>query len=331
MTQNTNYRDIRAISNSLMTLYEEDFPSFVNYWRYGLAWPNKETTSLKLGSAIDTLLTTPELFKERYIIYQGYAPKGQIGMFCDALTSMCNAPEDCDKYYKSAYDSVGFKRKSDTLEKVIERFEPYKKYFEYMIAKQDKTVLTLDQASKIALIVEELTEGRYTKEIVTTKTDENKIVFNQLELKYTIGGIEVKGALDRVIVDHRSKRIYPYDFKSSYNVEDFKNSYIKYRYYRQGSFYSHLLSYWAKENGWNYIIEPFTFIVCSTTGGKHYLYRMSTDDIIAAEQGGMIGDVDVKGWDTILNEISYMTEKDLWEYPYEVLTNNGVILLKAFR
>lgn len=334
-TQSTDYRQIKAISNSLMGVYEDDFESFVKYWIYNQALPQKRDDSLSLGSAIDTLLTRPDEFNDIFIVYNAPAPTGQMHAFCYALA---NAYEEGQLVipYQVAYDHVGFKR--DTLAKVIEKFEPFKQYYQFLIDSRDKAVLTADQASRAYQIVSELKSAEYTRGIVNTQhhlgvTD----VHNQLELTATLGvngqKLALKGALDRVIVDHLRKTIYPFDFKSSFNSDNFEFSYVKYRYYRQGSYYTFLLQKWAEEQGiGDYKMAPFVFIVCSTNRGRHYLYQMTDTDLKAAEGGGVIQyGYNIKGWRQILGEIAWLQGKNNWTYPYEAQVNNGYVPLNVFK
>lgn len=315
-----------------MGIYEDDFKSFSRYWAYGTPLPEKRDDALTMGSIIDTLLTTPEEFNDRFIIYQGNAPKGQMLSFCLNLASSIGKPED---NFQTAYNAVGFKR--DDITKVIERFEPYRAYYDYLLKIQGKQVLTIEQHAKAHIIVDELTHGKYTRPyvIARTRNDEKAHleVFHQLELYESFQGLDIKGALDKVILNHKTKTITPIDFKSSYSVEGFRDSYIKWRYYRQGSFYTYLVTEWALKKGLgDYRMIPFRFIVCSTSGGKHYIYQMDSCDLDKARSGGYIKTgTYIKGWEPILNEILYLQNLGDWEYPYEAVINNGVIPLNIFK
>lgn len=333
-TQSTKYRDIKAISNSLMGVYEDDHDAFVNYWIYNCQVPQKSDDSLSLGSAIDTLLTRPDEFNDIFIVYSGTAPTGQMMSFCYALASGYSEGDVLP--YQKAYDTVGFKR--DKLEKVVERFDAFKDYFKFLVDSKDKAVLTVDQATRASQIVSELKGAEYTKDIVNTIAQPGLIdVYNQLELvsELKVGEqvLPLKGALDRVIVDHLNRRIYPFDFKSSFNSDNFEYSYVKYRYYRQGSFYTHLVRQWADAKGMkDYTIARFAFIVCSTNRGKHYVYQMEQDDITQAETGGIIQyGYYIKGWRQILEEIAWLQDRNRWDYPYIAQVHNGVVPLNVFK
>lgn len=334
MTQSSDYRSIKAVSNSLMSVYEDDFSAFVRYWVYDQDLPSKSDDSLVMGSAIDTLLTRPEEFEDKFIIYSGISPTGQMLQFCYALanTNIDGLGPD----YQMAYNTVGFKR--DTLEKVKEKFESFRSYFKFLLDSKGKGVLSNEQADKAKLIVQELSEGQYTKHPVNARSIPGKLdVYNQLELKSEWRShkqvLPIKGALDRVIVDHGRKFVVPIDFKSSFDSLNFEYSYVKWRYYRQGSFYSYLLRQWLDDQGLqDYTIGKFLFVVCSTSRGRHFTYQMSETDINAARNGGLIQyGYKIKGWKEILNEICYLQGKDSWDYPYEAIINNGIVPLNVFR
>lgn len=327
-----NYRQVKAINNSLMGVYEDDYAAFVAYWVNDQALPRKDEEYLTLGSVVDTLLTKPDDYDELFAIFKGKAPTApQMVKFCSELSKLYSTGMPVEGYYSLAYEAAGIS--TPKLEGFVARFLEYKPYFEFLVSSTGKSVITKEQASKAGVIVEQLRNNPYTKAIVNAEDTPNGQVFNQLEIYGQYEGIPTKGAIDRLLVSHTKRTVQPVDFKSSYNVLDFRTSYFKYRYYRQGSYYSHLLENWLKEKGWgDYKILPFTFVVCSTSGGQHWLYRMSKEDLFAAQLGGETKfGYKIKGWQTILDEIVYLQDKREWAFPYECLAHNGIMELNIFK
>lgn len=327
------YREVKAFNNSLMGIYEEDYSAFVAYWVGNQPLPKKEEEYLTMGSIIDVLLTKPESYEENFIIFRGKAPSApQMVAFCSKLAALYTPGMPMSGYYPLAYEAVGIK--TPKLETFVERFEEFKPYFEFLLERDKKIVITQEQANKAANIVDQLRNNPYTKDIVNAQNTSTGEVHNQLELYGSYRGIPTKGALDRVLISHRNKTVQPIDFKTSYNVLDFRNSYYKYRYYRQGSYYTYLLRQWLDSNNYaDYTILPFTFVVCSTSGGQHWLYRMTENDITSAEVGGeTTWGYPIKGWRTILDEVWYMTNSSKeFAFPYECQVNNGVMNLNIFK
>lgn len=330
-----NYREIKAINNSLLSVYEDDYSAFVAHWVGNQPLPGKSDESLTMGSIVDTLLTKPEEYDSKYITFSGDTPSSttQMFTFCVKLADCYDPILGLEACYQVAYDAAGIK--SPKLEGHIAKFEPYKPFVDFLIQSKDKTPITKDQALKASRIVEQLKSNPYTKDFANASGDG---VYNQLELYRTWGTsrgtrLRLKGAIDRVLISHKKKTVQPIDFKTSYNVNDFKSSYYKYRYYRQGSYYTMLLKGWLNEQGFgDYEVLPFIFVVCSTSGGQHWLYRMTQGDIVSAQTGGeTTWGYKVKGWQEILEEIVYCTENKEWVYPYECQINNGVMDLNIFK
>lgn len=339
-TTSANYNDVKAISNSLMGVYEEDFKQFVDYWIFDRPLQQKKTSSLSMGTLIDTLLTSPDEYDNKFICYTGQAPTGQLLSFCNILNDLVNTyPETpIDNFYQLSYDEVGFKR--DKLEKVIEKFKEISSYWEFLRESRNKSVVTVEDISKAQSIVEELKLNPYTKSYVLAHTNDSFTVDHQLEIYEEIiikvddkeVLLPIKGCIDKSILNHTTKRAKPLDYKSSFKINEFNKSYKEYKYPRQGSFYTFLYRKWLDKNGYSdYIIDPFVFTVGSTSGENHYNYRMSDMDITGGKFGGYLKNgMYMKGWYQILLEIAYMTSNSNFSFSYECQKNNGMVILNEF-
>lgn len=331
-----NYRAVKAINNSLMSVYEDEYGTFVSHWVYGQKIPNKSDESLTMGSLVDVLLTRPEAFKEEFIIFKGEVPTAQMLKFCDKMAELYKTSEAPDEVLgRQAFDAVGVK--GFKFETVMTKYDAFKPYVNFLLKSEGKDVISSEQEEKAKRIVRELKVNQYTAPYVNAVEDKTHEVHNQLEIyvDYKKDGITLplKGALDRVLVSHEKRVIQPIDFKTSFNVLQFDKSYYKYRYYRQASYYRYLVSRWAEERGiGDYEILPFIFVVCSTSGGQHWLFRQSTKDTADAQSGGenKYGEW-IKGWEEILTEIVYLTKSGEWAFPYEAQINNGIIELNIFK
>lgn len=326
------YREVKAVNKSLMDVYEDDYTAFVAYWVNNIALPEKDRDYLTLGSIVDTLLTKAEDYHDLFATFKGKAPTAPLMLkFCKELDRLYTMGLPLESYYSLAYEAAGIS--TPKLEGFVARFEEFKPYFGFLQSSKGKTVISKEQGKQAGTIVEQLRNNRYTRDIVNATNTETGEVHNQLELYHTYRGIPLKGALDRVLVSHKHKQVHPIDFKSSYNVLDFRNSYYKYRYYRQGSYYTYLLQQWMNERGiGDYNITPFQFVVCSTSGGQHWRYVMDPVDIEKARVGGetMWGQP-IKGWGQILDEIGEMTKLGEWAFPFECLRSDGVMDLNIFK
>lgn len=84
----------------------------------GLVEPIGDKSYFRIGSAVDCLLTSPDLWEDEFIILQGNRPGGRMGDFVDNLPpniSETSALED----YRDAYAASGYKF---SIERVVEWF-----------------------------------------------------------------------------------------------------------------------------------------------------------------------------------------------------------------
>lgn len=346
-TQTTSYRDVKAVSNSILTEFEKDLRSFRAYWLYDMPFFNIDDPSLQLGSIIDTMLTRNEEFFNMFYVSVGKSPQPQIMKFCQNLFKIWPVKvekDQVDSLFKQAYDETGFGR--DSFDKVKEKFasEGGKEFFNELIKGKGKTVISNEVYQKALKIVESAKQNDFIKDILNMKSVEvvpgieTVTVVNQLEIysEYTSseGGcnIPIKGALDKIIIDHNLKLVYPYDIKSSSNLNTFETSYSKYRYFRQAGFYTWLLQKWLKERDLEgYTIMPFQFVVISTIGEGAYIYKISREDLVKSVEGGMtVFGVEYKGWKSLLDDICWHVKNNKWDYPRRVYEGNGVVSLNIF-
>lgn len=348
-TQTQKYKDVKAVSNSILTLFEQDLRAFKNYWIYNKDPFNsdEENISFELGSVVDTLLTRKDNFYDIYYVSQASDPTPQMKKFCRNLFKIwptgTSTSQEREVLFQKAYEETKFGR--DSLESVKKKFSECTEFFNTLVRARGKSVISQELYDRASKIVDQLLTNPFTKEIFEVKTVELGntgldliTVINQLEIysEYTSeeGGcnIPIKGALDKVIIDHNKKIVYPYDIKTSSNLHEFKESYIKYRYFRQASYYTWLLKKWLREGGWvGYTIAPFKFIVASTVGEGAYIYECSANDLQASIFGKSTKKLEFQyGWKDLLDDICWHIQNNKWDYPRMVYENNGIIRLDEF-
>lgn len=347
-TQSAGYNEKIAVSNSVLSEFEKSTKKFRDWWKDGVKFKEDEedegSDSFLLGTLVDILLTRKDKFYDIYYVFTEKAPKPQMEKFCRKLARMWPEnpkelnPEDLNLIYKLAYDETGFGR--DSFENVMERFKlEGVSFFNALIVSKNKKVISIEDYNKAVLMVDELTTNEFTKDIVNVDSVSEDIeILHQLEIfdEYIAENgisIPIKGQLDKVILDHQNKIAYPIDYKTSLGIHHFaRMSYLKYKYFRQASFYSMMLQRWLHKKGYtDYIVAPFKFIAVSSVGQGAYRFRVSEADLQAAAIGGTSKTgYYYKGWVNLLEEISWHIANDKWDYPYEVYINNGEIELNEF-
>ncbi len=202
-----------------------------------------------------------------------------------------------------------------------------KDYYNYKLLSENKIVITKESFNKVKNGVSLTKNGKYTNHILNT-TNPNLIIENQKLIYQVIDGIEYKGLLDKVIIDRGRKRAYIYDYKtttSSYKT--FKRNIFKFRYDIQASLYKKLLQ---KE-----LLDPdyeitYHLIVYSFSEEKDAIIYTIGDNLINTNWDKYFFTVNGYEYKTLLRlveEYTYHTQNNVFDYDYEFLIRNGKIII----
>lgn len=284
-----------------------------------------------IGTCVDILLTEPESFDSKFAV--------------DTLEEFTNFPTPQMKKYvevfietgssEKAYEAVGFK-KSNILS-VIDKYESEgKDYAEYLLKKKefneknkDKKILTQEDYLKCKAIADSLKGNKFTKKYFIESTKEIEVL-NQFEHYWEMLGTKFKCKLDKVIINHIDKTIQPIDIKTTgKHTSKFMESFINFRYDIQASiYYQGICDYiWKKsENLKGYSILPFKFIVESTKYiGTPLIYNVNPRIIDQAYEGYFYRNTEMVGWHTLLKELEWHKEYNVWDYSRKVFENDGQV------
>lgn len=238
------YRADSALSYSTLARYERE--GFNNLDKL---FDKINTPSLTFGSAIDSIITGgQEEFDSRFIVADfPIIPdsiisivKALFDLYCNVYTSLEAIP---DNEIITIANSFNYQSnwKPETRAKVIK--EKGAVYYKLLYLSQGKTILDTNTYSEVQKAVTALRESGSTKEYFAESNPFDNIErLYQLKFKYTFEGIEYRGMMDLIIVDHNNKKIIPVDLKTSSKPEwDFYKSFIEWKYSIQAMLYWRLL------------------------------------------------------------------------------------------
>ena len=309
---------------------------------------DEESEALRKGSALDCMLTEPEEFNNRYAVATMDPPGGMMGEFVRHYITykLAAVDKECaedsyieDEIRQMAYKASGFKIK---FEAVIKKFEAddIQKYIKFIRDSKGKTILSPMEHLSASGMKEMLLNNEFTKKYLVDLPS-NPLIddINQLSITWKYKDFECKSILDKVLVDHNEKRIIPIDIKTtSKGISNFIQSYIRYGYFRQCSFYNDAIRYWLfhiseikDPEAWT--IEPFRFIVVDSNLNEFPLvYVCSEKDLYIGKHGGYLpkGINKLKGFDELVDELEYYQKTRDWRYTKEVQEANGEILMDIF-
>lgn len=272
-----------------------------------------DSSASRLGSAVDCLRFTPQDFDSLFLVGDtNNIPTGKGGVFVKELFRLQELGGEFIENAQKAYDMAELKK--PTFEVYMQNFEGSDLELSYinMIEAKSKTVLSLTEAGVAEHISKMLIEHKQFSKIFNSEG------YNQLPLIYEINGIQFKGLLDRVKIDHENKVIKPYDLKVTYEDEAFEFNWFKNKYYIQQGIYEELIKRWKKENYPTYRLDPFRFIVVSSSGqNQPLLYELTPFEGTLMYGFQTTKGTKYKGFMEVANEINWHIQNDIWDVSKE--------------
>lgn len=212
-------------------------------------------------------------------------------------------------------------------------------YFDLLIKGKDKTLITNTEYSNAVTCMMALKSDPFTSIYCNKKMVPKTIEFiDKFIVEFEYEGVEIKGELDRIIIDHDKKAIIPTDFKSTgkdiiKGKTAFKNDFWLYRYDIQAATYTlglskHPFIMDLIEKG--YVLESFRYIVVE----KHLknnpmIFKITSETLLIGLVGGELSNGRVmEGLSQAISRYKFATQNKAWDYPMEYYQNNGFILLE---
>jgi hypothetical protein len=340
------YRAVGLDSSSSLKEFSMDRKKYYRKYILGEDVEDKDTQAATTGRVVETLLLEPEEFDNRFYMSSCVeAPSALMLAFVNALYK--HTKEATDDYgnitrtfediSKDAYVDSGFKIK---YEAVIGKFvgSDAEIYYNEMrtVKARGLTVVTAEDVTNAEKIVEELRNNPVTKDVVNLVSSSRYSVYNQLQVEgYEIDGMIFKSMMDKLVVDHEARTIQVYDLKCTWSVENFLEEYYLYRRaYIQAYLYFWAATYFREDDQElaGYQILPPKFIVCDST--KYYnplIYTLDYNDLDSAYDGFTHKNREYKGVRTIIADLQWALENNVWNISRENSLNNGMVNIMGWK
>lgn len=292
---------------------------------------DEEKSYFNTGKQIHMALLEPEEFNKIYTVLDSDIPRNESQKkFCDSYLSHlrlgAEEKEASILAYKENYSTTN--KSDNAIAKDIERLlNKLNEYISYLKAKEEyvevlskskyeliqSVVSTVKTHKKAKLLFEEPNEITSTSDVQT---------FNETPIywEYPIvvkgEGIKCKSLIDRLIIDHKEKKVTLIDFKTSSKLGKFKEEFELFEYYRQLSFYWMAINS-CFTNVANYKKE--TFIVACSTVEPYECKVFSIEDQYLEE-----GTKQVK---ELMSQISWHVISGKWDHTKDYHEGDGVEIL----
>ena len=257
------YYDNKRISQSQLKLLLFNPKLFLEEEQPELYFEEKR--HFVIGGAVDTLLTQPETFNDKYYVVKSIIHQVYDSLSKEDLKNSIEFEEYTVEILQSCieHDYCPTFKNGTRVNKILE----FKDYWNELIDSENKIMLSLEESDVITRIVKNISESPLAKYFKPNETPNGVDIQFQLPILFEIDSIGCKALLDIVVIDHKAKIITPIDLKTmSGNIIDFPKS-VKLRGYQiQAAWYTEALRQMCKNIAMaNYKIDNFCFIVASTT------------------------------------------------------------------
>lgn len=342
MTSEKEYRAIKMNSSSSLKEFATNRKKYYKRYVLGEEVEDEETKALTMGRVVETKLIEPELFDERFFpsVCES-VPTGMMLGFVEALYKHTKAAtnkegevtRNFDEIIEDAYKDSEYKI---SLDRVVKSFfgSDAEVYYQEIREVRSKglTVISLQDAANADKIVEQLQNDPFIGPIVNLVRSARYDIYNQLQIEgVEVNGLQLKGMLDKVIVDHTDKIIQVYDLKCSWAVENFYTEYYLYRRgdIQAGVYHALANAHFAELIEEGYVVKPPMFIVCDSTAYfAPLVYVLSEEDITDAFTGFTYKDRQYKGINDIIDDLKWAIDNDVWNISRDNYQSGGHVKLK---
>lgn len=238
-----------------------------------------DTPSLAFGSALDCMLTDGmDSFQKKYFASDSVLQESKSKSVIDFLASMSNATclDDIPmRTWEQAFEHVDFYSNLKTTSK-LDKFKSngvfdskFTDYYKVVKSKGEKILISNNTLDKLFDCKKSIKSHKVCRHwfIGDMPFGENEVYY-QLKFKATFEGVGYRCMADAILVDHKSKKIYPLDLKTtSKQVYEFYKSFIEWRYDIQARLYWRIINSCVKHSKdfKDYTVMNYTFAVVNSS------------------------------------------------------------------
>lgn len=332
-----DYRDIPALNQSTLKkilTHPQDYLSAVK--RTG----ESKESHFVFGSMVDIMLTgTREEFDSKfYVDRSNISISDAVKVITnDIIEELKNLGIDLENWTQERViilkhvvrNSYQGNWKDDTrIDAIIKAADSYVKMLSEVNGRA--IVDELDYAKAVNCVAS-LRSDQFTSpfSMLAKKAPKGVEVFDKFIVSFEHLGVNLKGELDRVLIDHNALRIKPLDFKTtSKPLMSFMGEFWKLRYDFQAATYSLGLFKHPEiseliEKG--YTMDPFRFIVTHVDSiTSPMVFTVPSKAVGIGLHGGETSVRYYEGLEQAIQRYQYATNNNAWEYPQEYYQKGSI-------
>lgn len=327
-----SYRDIVALNQSCLKKIlqsPKDFLTAVNNQN------NDDSTQSHFifGSVVDLMLTgTREEFLDKYVVVDDTDnPTEGIKTVVDSLfkdiqhLGAITELGDYKSLILSHCNFTGYQSNWKDETRVNKIIDLGSKYFNVLKTTVNKTVVSSLEYALAVNTVASLKSDEFTSKF--TKKQPNVDFIDKFIIEFEWKGYNIKGELDRVVIDHKEKTITPIDFKTTgKSVLNFNSDFWFYRYDFQAAVYKYGLTLHDTITDYidqGYVLKNFLYIVAEKNlVNNPMIFEVTQKVIDIGFSGGELSNKrKLEGFEQAIERYDYAHQNDKWDYSMEYYIN----------
>lgn len=323
------YEDLTRISNSNIGWFLKKGPKYLKEMLDGKE--GLKASFLDKGTMIHEYILQPEEFWKDYIILDFAVPK--VKQQKDLLEFYANAKmvdplASEDDILLMSYNFAYSNNKSidKRIQEARELVETYQNYIEYFRNKDSKKVISFADLNMLKTIKKNMEDHKKANELLF-KYPETFEVHNEFHINWeypnasTLGDLQCKSLLDRVMIDHTNKKIILVDIKTTADVYNFKHSIEEFDYCRQLAYYW-LAIHWYFKNELKLNIEEYEYetYIIAVQSHDGYEVRVFKFNPKTVEERLVAIDYAIK-------RIAWHKDNNLWDHMKEYYDEDGAEMI----
>lgn len=316
------------------------YSKLARFWREGpqslLTRQVVDNEGVRFGSLFDCLLTDRNSLNSRFLICDYKKPSQKLIDIAKFLLEnhkdTTTISEISDTDILIAVNIFDYRPTNADKLRISKAREALSEYYRILTISGSKTVVSSKDLEDAEKCVEALYHHPYTKGIFNRTVDERLLgeieILYQVHLKTLWEDKLIKGILDIIRVDHKNKRIYPYDVKTSGKPkEKFESSFLSFNYYLQANMYTHIIKSIIEKDDYfkDFTVADFEFLVINRYDKRPIRWVWSPQHFNTAQAIRLLGLTGIKTWQGLIRDIEWHIETGEYNYPADAGRNCGRI------
>lgn len=329
----------KGISSSALNYFEIHPQYFRDYIDRKLE--EDSTPWLELGVKVHMYLLELKKFQDSYTTLDFTKPKGEKqSEFAEYIAKELNSEfvrpieEIRIEAYKTTYAA------SSKSEAIIEKesaklHESLTSYINYLITRTKyKDILSYTDMKYLQTVRSKVKQHNIAKELLLQQNDVDEkdyTIWNEMKIlwehPFVMDGdqkLVCKSVIDKLVIDHKEKKIKLIDLKTSSDLHEFEDKFEKLKYYRQMAFYWFAVEYYIRHEIKDKDFTEYsreTYIVGVQT--PHKFRDLPTYcEVYTIKEAYLNRGLDELN--KILEELSWHIVENKWEHRKSYYDNNGI-------